>query len=58
LKTQQKISGRLTSDKTTCDRLALRSYISTAAKHGINIMSAVHDAITGVPWRPPEPAWT
>jgi len=58
LKTQQKISGRLTSDKTTRDRLALRSYISTAAKHGINIMSAILDAITGVPWRPPEPVET
>jgi hypothetical protein len=32
LKTQQKISGRLTSDKTTRDRLALRSYISTAGQ--------------------------
>ena len=29
-KTQQKISGRLTSDDTTQDRLDIRSYIDTA----------------------------
>jgi hypothetical protein len=58
LKTQQKISGRLTSDTTTRHRLALRSYITTAAKHGINIMTALHDAITGQPWMPPAPAGT
>ena len=34
IKTQQKISGRLTSDDTTQDRLDIRSYIDTARKHG------------------------
>ena len=38
-KTQQKISGRLTSDDTTQDRLDIRSYTDTARKHG-------HDALT------------
>lgn len=52
LKTQQKISGRLTSDKTTRDRLALRSYISTAAKQGVDVLTALRDAITGNPWTP------
>ena len=33
-KTQQKISGRLRSEKTTRDRYAIRGYGSTAAKHG------------------------
>ena len=33
-KTQQKISGRLRSEKTTRDRYAIRGYASTAAKHG------------------------
>jgi transposase len=32
-KTQQKISGRLRSEKTTRDRYAIRGYASTAAKH-------------------------
>lgn len=52
LKTQRKISGRLTSDKTTRDRLTLRSYLSTAAKHGIDVMTALLAAITGNPWQP------
>ena len=34
LKTQQKISGRLTSEDVTQDRLDIRSYIDTARKHG------------------------
>lgn len=57
-KTQQKISGRLQSEDITRDRLAIRSYISTAAKHGINIMTAIHHAITGNPWMPPAAATT
>lgn len=52
-KTQQKISGRLTSDKATRNRLAIRSYLSTAVKHGINAMTALRDAIAGNPWTPP-----
>jgi hypothetical protein len=36
-KTQQKISGRLTSEDTTQDRLDIRSYIDTTRKHGINV---------------------
>lgn len=52
-KTQQKISGRLTSEDVTQDRLDIRSYIDTARKHGINVMDAIRRAITGNPWRPP-----
>jgi len=52
-KTQQKISGRLTSEKATTNRLTIRSYVSTAVKHGINAMTALRDAITGNPWTPP-----
>jgi transposase len=52
-KTQQKISGRLTSDQVTQDRLDIRSYIDTARKHGVNVMTALRQAITGSPWRPP-----
>ena len=38
LKTQQKISGRLTSDDVTQDRLDIRSYIDTARKHGLGAL--------------------
>ena len=55
-KTQQKISGRLTSEDVTQDRLDIRSYIDTARKHGINVMTALRRAVVGNPWRPPSPA--
>jgi transposase len=55
-KTQQKISGRLTSEQRTKDRYRIRGYLSTAAKHGGNIMTALRDAILGRPWIPPDPA--
>ena len=55
-KTQQKISGRLRSEKTTRDRYAIRSYASTAAKHGIAVFTAIRDALAGNPWMPPIPA--
>ena len=53
LKTQQKISGRLTSDDVTQDRLDIRSYIDTARKHGKNAMDILLDLMLGTPWRPP-----
>jgi hypothetical protein len=52
-KTQQKISGRLTSDTTTEHRLALRSYLATARKHGWSALAVLRDALTGSPWLPP-----
>jgi transposase len=55
-KTQQKISGRLRSEKTTQHRYAVRGYLSTAAKHGIDILTATRDALLGHPWMPPDPA--
>jgi transposase len=55
-KTQQKISGRLRSEKATRDRYAIRGYASTAAKHGIAVFTAIRDAIAGNPWIPPIPA--
>jgi len=57
-KTQQKISGRLRSEKATRDRYAIRGYISTAAKHGISTIAALHDALAGNPWLPPVPTIT
>ena len=57
-KTQQKISGRLTSEQRTKDRYRIRGYLSTAAKHGHNTMDALRDAIIGRPWIPPDPTPT
>lgn len=57
-KTQQKISGRLQSVQTTRHRLTIRSYLHTAAKHKVNIMEALHHAMTGNPWTPPAHAPT
>ena len=54
-KTQQKISGRLTSDDTTQDRLDVRSYIDTARKHGCDVLDVLHRLFTGSPWAPPAP---
>jgi hypothetical protein len=56
LKTQQKISGRLTSDDVTQDRLDIRSYIDTARKHGHNAMTVLYDLMLGSPWQPPAQA--
>ena len=58
LKTQQKISGRLTSDDVTQDRLDIRSYIDTARKHGKNAMDVLHDLMLGRPWKPPAQAFS
>ena len=52
-KTQQKISGRLTSDNVTQDRLDIRSYIDTARKHGLGAYEVLHQLMTGNPWPPP-----
>ncbi len=56
LKTQQKISGRLTSDDTTQDRLDIRGYLDTARKHGQDVLTVLRSVMTGTPWAPPVPA--
>jgi transposase len=54
-KTQQKVSGRLRSEKATRHRYAIRGYISTAAKHGTDVIAALRDALAGNAWMPPIP---
>jgi transposase len=54
-KTQQKISGRLRSEQATRNRYAIRGYISTVTKHGAHVLTAIHDALAGNPWMPPDP---
>lgn len=57
-KTQQKISGRLTSETVTQDRLDIRSYIDTIRKHKADVITGIRNALTGDPWQPPIPAPT
>ena len=52
-KTQQKISRRLRSEQATWQRAAIRGYLSTAAKHGINARAALRDALDAAYPGPP-----
>jgi len=52
LKTQQKVSGRLTSDDVTQDRLDIRSYIDTAGKHGLSALEVLEQLMLGYSWMP------
>lgn len=56
VKTQLKISGchRATSGAEAW--LRVRGYISTVRKNGDDVLTALRDAITGNPWKPPAPA--
>lgn len=57
-KIQQKISGRLTSIARTEDRYTIHGYLSTAAKHGIDKITVLREALIGRPWMPALPAPT
>src|SRR5262249_1372317 len=54
-KVQQNISGRLTSGHRTRDRYKILGYVSSAAKHGLDKMRVIRDAVLGRPWMPPLP---
>jgi hypothetical protein len=56
LKTEQKISGRLTSEDAAQHRLDIRGYLDTARKHGQDVMAILRGVMTGTPWTPPAPA--
>jgi transposase len=52
VKIKQKVSGTFrtrTGAETFC---AIRSYISTVRKHGLNVIDAIHDALSGYPFIP------
>jgi hypothetical protein len=56
IKLRQKVSGStrtLTGAEAFC---AIRSYIATAAKHGIGLLDALIALATGTPWIPPQTA--
>jgi hypothetical protein len=55
-KIQQNICWRLTSVRRTEDRYSILGYSSTAAKHGIDQITALRDALIGKPWMRALPA--
>jgi hypothetical protein len=57
-KIQQNASGRLTSEQCTRDRYKILGCLSTAAKHGLNQMTVLRDAVLGRLWMPELPAIT
>lgn len=52
VKTQIKISGCHRSTTGAQSWLQIRAYLSTVRKHGDDVLTALHDAITGNPWQP------
>jgi hypothetical protein len=50
VKVQQKVSGRFRSREGAEAWLAIRSYLSTAAKNGINLFDALQRHRVGDPW--------
>jgi hypothetical protein len=53
VKTQVKISGCHQSSDGAAHWLTLRSYLSSAVKHGVRAFDAIRSAMTGTPWLPP-----
>ena len=52
VKLQQKISGGWRTETGAHNFLAVRSYLSTARKHGYSALEALRDLFTGQPWIP------
>ena len=55
-KRHQAVSGYWHSLATLARWCRIRSYLDTAAAHGITALDAIRDAIAGQPWLPPLPA--
>jgi transposase len=52
VKIKQKVSGAFRTRTGADTFCAIRSYISTARKHGLNVIDAIYDALTGSPFIP------
>ena len=52
VKIKQKVSGAFRTRSGAETFCAIRSYISTARKHGLNVIDAIYDALTGSPFIP------
>jgi transposase len=57
-KLQLKISGTWRTLQGLADFAALRSYLSTATKHGMDLLDVLQQLFTTGPWLPPDPAAT
>ena len=55
-KHHQAVSGYWHSLATLARWCRIRSYLDSAAPHGITALDAIRDALTGKPWLPPLPA--
>jgi len=55
-KRHQALSGYWHSLATLTRWCRIRSYLDSAAAHGITALDAIRDALTGKPWLPPLPA--
>lgn len=56
IKTKTKVSGGFRTLTGARTFLALRGYVSTVRKNGINTLTALRDALLGTPWLPtPQP---
>lgn len=53
VKTQVKISGCHQSETGAAAWLAVRSYLDSARKHGVNALDAIRRAFIGDLWMPP-----
>jgi transposase len=55
-KRHQAVSGYWHSRATLTRWCRIRSYLDSAAAHGVTAIDAIRDALTGHPWLPPLPA--
>jgi transposase len=55
-KRHQAVSGYWQTLATLARWCRIRSYLDSAATHGITALDAIRDALTGKPWLPPLPA--